>query len=118
MAASALDRAARMSVTDTEIAHVLELFEGVGTISTRKMFGGVGLYSDGRIFAIVMSDGTIRLKGQGEMIARFEDLGMERWTYQRPGQKASSMPYWSLPDSALDDPDAASELAREALQHL
>lgn len=107
-----------MALSDAEIAHALELFEDVGALSTRKMFGGVAIYSEGIIFAIIMSEGTIRLKGQGEMIQRFKALGMQQWTYQRPGQKPSSMPYWALPDSALDDPDAATSLAREALSHL
>lgn len=107
-----------MALSDDEIAHALELFEAVGPLSTRKMFGGLGIYRDGVIFAVVMSDGTIRLKGQGDMIARFEDLGMERWTYQREGKTPTSMPYWALPDSALDDPEEASALARAALDHL
>lgn len=107
-----------MALSDEEIAHALELFSGLGALTTRKMFGGLGIYHAGLIFAVVMSDGAIRLKGQGEMIARFEALGMTRWTYQRPGQKASSMPYWDLPDSAMDDPEEASALAREALKHL
>lgn len=107
-----------MALSEEEIAHALELFEGVGPLTTRKMFGGLGIYSEGTIFAVMMSDGTIRLKGVGDMIARFEALGMEKWTYQRPGQKASSMPYWNLPDEALDDPETASALAREALSHL
>ena len=82
------------------------------------MFGGIAIYSEGTIFAIVMSEGGIRLKAQGDMISRFKDMGLEQWTYQRPGRKPSSMPYWSLPDSALDDPEEASALAREALKYL
>ena len=107
-----------MALSDADVARAAELFEGVGPLTTRKMFGGLGIYSDGRIFAIVMSDGTVRLKGQGAMVDRFEDLGMARWTYQRPGQKAAAMPYWALPDDMLDDPEAASTLALEALGHL
>lgn len=107
-----------MALTEEEIAHALELFEGVGPLTTRKMFGGLGIYSNGTIFAVVMSDSTIRIKGTGGMVTRFEALGMQKWTYQRPGQKTSSMPYWDLPDSALDDPEEASSLALEALTHL
>lgn len=107
-----------MALSNEEIAHALELFDGVGPLTTRKMFGGLAIYTDGTIFAILMSESTIRLKGAGDMIARFEALGMERWTYQRPGQKPSSMPYWTLPDSALDDPEEATALARDALTYL
>lgn len=107
-----------MALSDDQIDHALDLFAGVPDVTTRKMFGGLGLYSAGTIFAVVMSDGTIRLKGQGDMIARYEALGLQKWTYQREGQKPSSMPYWALTDALLDDPDAATALAREALTHL
>ena len=56
-----------MALTDEEIGHALELFEGVGPMTTRKMFGGLGIYAGGTIFAVMMSDGTIRLKGKGDM---------------------------------------------------
>lgn len=107
-----------MAITDEQIAHALELFAGVGPLSTRKMFGGLGIYTEGKIFAVVMSDGAVRLKGVGDMIPRYEALGMEHWTYQRPGQKASAMPYWTILDTMQDDPEATSALAREAISHL
>jgi DNA transformation protein len=46
-------------------------------------------------------------------------MGLTRWTYQRDSvPKPTAMPYWKLPDSALDDPDETCELARRALAHL
>jgi DNA transformation protein len=46
-------------------------------------------------------------------------MGLTRWTYQRDSApKPTAMPYWKLPDSALDDPDETCELARRALAHL
>ena len=36
-----------MSVTDDQIAHALELFEGIGPMTTRKMFGGLAIYAEG-----------------------------------------------------------------------
>ncbi len=107
-----------MSVTEQEIEAARDLFSGVGPLSTRKMFGGLGIYADGTIFALLMSDGRTLIKGAGAMITRFDDMGMVRWTYQRPGGKEVAMPYWELPDSALDDPEEASSLARQALAHL
>lgn len=97
----------------------LELFNDVGPMTTRKMFGGMGIYSDGQIFAIIMSDETIMLKGQGAMMEKFDDLGMERWTYTRKNSDTiSAMPYWALNDDMLDDPERASALAREAIGYL
>ena len=45
-----------MSVSDADIAFALELFEGLGRLSQRKMMGGLCLYRDGVIFALLHSD--------------------------------------------------------------
>ncbi len=108
-----------MAVSEDQIAHALELFEGVGPMTTRKMFGGLGIYSDGEIFAVLMSDGVLKLKGAGDMVAVFEEEGWERWTYRREGSdKVTAMPYWTVPDALLDDADAASGWARRAIDAL
>lgn len=108
-----------MAVTDEQIESIRDLFEGVGPITTRKMFGGLGIYSEGTIFAVLMSDGQIRLKGVGPMVDTFDAEGWKRWTYTREGSdKVTAMPYWSLPDAMLDDPDEAGTWARRALAEL
>lgn len=108
-----------MAVSDEQIEHALELFSGIGEMTTRKMFGGLGIYSEGTIFAILMSDGVLKLKGAGEMAEVFEREGWDRWTYSREGSdKTTAMPYWTVPDALLDDPEEASAWARRALDAL
>ncbi|MGB3316806.1 MAG: TfoX/Sxy family protein [Albidovulum sp.] len=107
-----------MSVSDADIAFALELFEGLGPLTTRKMMGGLCLYRDGTIFAILNPDGSIWLKGAGRAAARMTEEGWTRWTYAREGKKTTAMPYWRLPDTALDDPALACDLARDALSQL
>jgi DNA transformation protein len=107
-----------MSVSDADIAFALELFEGLGALTTRKMMGGLCLYRDGTIFAILQSDGSIWLKGAGRFADRMTAEGWTRWTYSREGKTSTAMPYWQLPDDALDDPDRACDLARSALAEL
>lgn len=107
-----------MALSEDEIAHALDLFDDLGDLTTRKMFGGLAIYHRGTIFALVMSDGRTLIKGQGDMQTRFDDLGLARWTYARAGKKPTAMPYWYLPDSALDDAEEAVGLAREALEYL
>ena len=111
-----------MSVSDDQIEHALELFDGVGPLTTRKMMGGLCIYSDGVIFAIIHGDHGIMIKGKGDFVTELEQLGCTRWTYTRDrGDKAggpTGMPYWTLPDSAQDDPAEASALARRALGFL
>ena len=107
-----------MAVSDEQIAFVHDLFSDVGSLSTRKMFGGLGIYSEGTIFALMMSDGTLRLKGAGEMPETYAAEGWPQWTYTRKDGATSSMPYWLVPESLLDDPEAACGWAKRALANL
>jgi len=107
-----------VAVSDSDIAAALELFEGLGPLTTRKMMGGLCLYRDGTIFALLDASGGLFLKAKDDLVPRLENMGAEQWTYTRKDGKTTAMPYWSLPDAALDDPDLACELARDALDRL
>lgn len=107
-----------MAISDEEIAFIHDLFADLGEITTRKMFGGLGIYHAGTIFAIKMSDGSIKLKGIGAMADTFEAEGWKPWRYTRNDGAQSSMPYWDMPESLLDDPGEACTWARRALAHL
>ena len=107
-----------MSVSEADIAFALELFEGLGPLTSRKMMGGLCLYRDGTIFAILHADGSVWLKGAGAFAERVTAEGWTRWTYARDGARTTAMPYWRLPDAALDDPGLACNLASEAISHL
>lgn len=92
-----------------------EMFQAVAPISIRRMFGGKGIYADGRIVAVVLSD-ELLLKTDEETAARFEDAGGRRWTYQREGRSPVAMPYHTLPDEAFDDPELMAGWARLAAE--
>ena len=98
-----------MSISDADIAFALELFEPLGDLTYRKMFGGLGLYHEGRIFAVVSSEGQIFLKCMGGLAADLATSGSTQF---------HKMPYWSLPDAMLDDPEIACDLARKTMQTL
>jgi DNA transformation protein len=91
-----------------------ELFQALGPVTIRRMFGGKGIYCDGRIFALEFR-GDILLKADGESAPDFEAAGSRQWTYEgkRSGRPVK-MPYWTIPDEALDDPDVMAEWARRA----
>ncbi|MCT4557985.1 MAG: TfoX/Sxy family protein [Pelagimonas sp.] len=107
-----------MSISPEDIAFAKDLFSGLGDITTRRMMGGLCLYHQGTIFAIVHSDSTLWIKGAGAFIDRLEDMGLTKWSYTRKDGKTVEMPYWSLPGEAMDDPEEACALAREALRYL
>lgn len=94
-----------------------DLFASVGPITTRKLFGGLGIYAEGKIIAVVLSTGALFVKGDAQSAVDYEHLGMERWTYtNKKTGKHTAMPYWQVPDSALDEPDEMAELAGLAMQ--
>lgn len=107
-----------MTVAEGDIAYALDLFAGLGALTTRKMMGGLCLYQQGTIFAILQSDGSVWLKGAGPLVAQLEAEGCSRWVYERKDGGVASMPYWTMPGAALDDPDLACDWARRALAQL
>lgn len=107
-----------MALTDEEIGFVTDLFADLGPLTTRKMFGGLGIYLDGVIFGLMRSDGALLLKGAGDMAKTFDAENWVRWTYQRKNGAHSAMPYWEMPDDLRDDPDAACTWARRAISQL
>ncbi|MDP3897073.1 MAG: TfoX/Sxy family protein [Mesorhizobium sp.] len=97
-------------MTDDDIRDV---FSGFGPVTVRRMFGGKGIYRDGVIFALYLHD-QLRLKADAESSPELAAAGSTQWTYQGRHGKDVAMPYWSAPESALDDPDEMADLARKA----
>ncbi|MFP7570740.1 TfoX/Sxy family protein [Marivita sp. S2033] len=102
-----------MVVSDDQIAFVRDLFADIPELSTRKMFGGLGIYSGGTIFAMIGPGDAIMIKARGALADDLAAEGGEQFrTYEG---KTVNMPYWTLPDSALDDPEDAQMWARRSL---
>ena len=104
-----------MSVSAATRAFVLELFEDLGGVTARAMMGGLMLYSDGRVFALVTGEERVFLKAAGSLAEALAAEGAEQFRYTRKDGVTARMGYWSLPDAALDDPEAACGWARRVL---
>ena len=104
-----------MSVGDEEIEFVKDLFAAVGEITTRKMMGGLSIYADGKIFSMMRQDGRLYIKAAGPLAERLEAAGGILFTYDKKDGKQGHMNYWTLPEAALDDPEAACEWANASL---
>jgi DNA transformation protein len=104
-----------LAVSPATRAFVLELFDGLPGVSLRAMMGGLAVYSDGRVFALVTGDGSVWLKAAGELALRLAAEGCGQFAYARKDGATVRMGYWSLPEAALDDPEAACAWARAAL---
>ncbi len=103
-----------MSVSDDSVAWALELFDPLGEITTRKMMGGLCLYYETQIFAILSSDGTLFLKAKGDFAETLAATGARQFG----AGGTQKMGYWTMPDDGLDDPETASAWARQTLENL
>lgn len=104
-----------MAVSAATRAFVLELFEALGGVTARPMMGGLFLHCDGQPFALVTSGERLYLKAAGALAAALAAEGAEQFVYARRDGVTARMGYWSLPEAALDDPEAACAWARRAL---
>lgn len=90
-----------------------EMFQSLGHITIKRMFGGKGIYHQGVIIALDLFD-EIMLKADAESAPQFAEAGARQWVYQREGKSPVAMPYWSIPEEAYDDPDEMAKWVRLA----
>ena len=95
---------------------IADIFAGLGKVTTRRMFSGKGIYHDGLIVGVVLR-GELMLKADEVTAPDFAAAGARRFTYpnKRSG-KIVEMPYWTIPDGAIDDPDALAGWTRKAYE--
>jgi DNA transformation protein len=94
---------------------IREIFQAFGPVSIRRMFGGQGIYRDGVMFALE-DEGELFLKADDESVGLLRNLGSRPFSYQTKDGRTTIMSFWLMPESALDDPEEAAELARMALK--
>ena len=93
-----------------------EMFEPLGPVTIKRMFGGKGIYHQGLIIALELSDGELLLKADATSAAEFRAAGARQWTYESKKGKPEAMPYWTIPDESLDDPDILQKWLRLAYE--
>jgi DNA transformation protein len=91
-----------------------ELLSAFGPVAIRRMFGGVGIFAEGIMFALVY-DGELYLKADAETIPAYRTEGSGPFAYGAKGRRIV-MSYWQLPDRLLDDADELAQWARSALR--
>jgi DNA transformation protein len=102
-----------MAVSSSFLEYVLGQLTGVRAVSHRRMFGGVGLYSDAVFFAVMDND---------TLFFKVDDVTRPAYTKRRmppfapiPGQ-APMQGYYQVPPSVLEDADELAAWASQAIQ--
>lgn len=103
-----------MPLSPGYIDFAVELIGGFGPVDIRKMFGGAGVYRNGVGFGI-LDDDTFFIKADTAFGAELKKQGCKPWSYSvKKDGTVRDIAYWSLPETALDDGDEASGLARRS----
>ena len=90
-----------------------EVLQPLGTVRSKKMFGGFGVYCDGVMFGLIADD-ILYLKADDINKGMFEAEGQGRFVYE--GQtRPVTMSYWRIPDRLYDETDEMLDWARAAL---
>ncbi len=98
-----------MVVSEDFANYVEDQLSDFGEVEMKRMFGGIGIFKDGLMFAKIGGD-TFRLKVDESNKQQFEDKGMKPYFNEK---KKKGMPYWEVPQDVLDD---KTELAKWAQQ--
>lgn len=101
-----------MSLSDEFLSYVLDLFNEWGNVSIRKMFGGAGLYRDGRIFGLIADD-IVYLKVDDSNREMFIQAGSS--PFKPYPDKDTVMSYYEVPPDILEDPEDLVEWAKRSL---
>jgi len=102
-----------MTVSSEFIEFLLETLAPLGSVQSRRMFGGAGLYCDGVMFALIADD-AVYLKASDKTSEAFVDEGLKPFTYHGKN-KPITMSYWRIPERLFDDQDEFVAWAEIAL---
>ena len=80
-----------------------ELFDQIDGVSFRKMFGGIGIFRQGIMFALV-DDETLYLRADETSSIDFKAESCGPFVYDGKN-RPHIMPYWRLPERLYDEPD-------------
>lgn len=89
-----------------------EVFERLGRVQARRMFGGHGLFHEGRMIGLVVRE-TLYLKVDAESAPHFDALKAPAFCYERQG-RTMQMSYREAPADLFDDRELAALWGRRA----
>lgn len=101
------EKSAKSSPNVGEVTEdIVERLAPLGPVKWKKMFGGAGIFLNGKMFALVNHDGYAHLKVNDTNRDRYESAGCTRFC---------TMPYYSIPEDVLADDDRLLEWAEASV---
>jgi DNA transformation protein len=104
-----------MATRSEFVDYLLEQLAPLGDVSARGMFGGWGIYHEGRMFALVADD-TVYFKVDDANRTDFEREGLQPFRYARTDREIAVMSYYQPPAAAIDDRELLCVWARKGIE--
>jgi DNA transformation protein len=101
-----------MAVKEEYLEFVKEQLQLIGDFDTKKMFGGIGFFMDGIMFAMI-AKGIFRFRVDQANQLDYEARGMEPY---RTKPNTKGMPYWEVPVDVLENRDELKIWAEKAIE--
>ncbi len=98
------DKLTQDSVLSAEV--LLEKLSSIEGITSKKMFGGHGIFHDGNMFGIIDSKGQGFMKADDSNRSEFENSG---------GSKHSKMSYYSISSEIIKDEKMLVAMAKKSI---
>ena len=102
-----------MAISEQFLEYILEQLHGLGRLTSRRMFSGAGLYSDGLFFGLLYKD-RLYFKTDDSTRPEYEARGSEGFR-PRPNTSRVSMRYYTVPADVLEDGQELVKWARQAV---
>ena len=99
-----------MAVNKEYAQFVKDQLSEFGEVEFKNMFGGIGIFKDGLMFAKIGGD-VFRLKVDDSNKQQFEDKGMKPYFSKK---KKKGKPYWEVPQEVLEDRSELSKWAEQS----
>jgi DNA transformation protein and related proteins len=104
-----------MPVSASYREYVADQLAALPGVVIKRMFGGLGLYFDERMFAVV-DDDTMYLRVDDATRPEFVKRDMAPFRPVKRDPKKVSLNYYQLPAEVLEDSDVLVEWAKRAIQ--
>ena len=102
-----------MPVQPQYLAYVLEQLSGLSALRSNRMFGGIGLYSDGLFFGLI-DDDTLFFKTDESNAEDYRARRMPRFM-PFPDRPEAVLGYHQVPADVIEDAESLVNWARRAI---
>jgi len=102
-----------MAVSESFLEFVKDQLQSLNELEFKKMFGGIGVFQNGKMFGLINSKDIFHLKADENLANDFIKMGGEKMGSK--GKSKGGMPYYSIHENLLEDKDLLIDFAKKSI---